>query len=412
MKIAMITAGYYPVLDGVTVSVHNRIKRLSRLGHEVLVICPDYSDVKVYENAQAHSGNIMKGVYVANVPSEGFMGLDFEKNICAAAAGRIDRELEKFKPDIIHVDEPERIWMGLYRRAGFGYAKRNGIPCVAMFHTNYIEYAEDFIKNVPAVIMSLLKRGFKKLLNFIYNGYSMTIVPGKVTHDKVLGFGIENARFEDVNGIDWSFLALAPHYDDYFKEKYNLEGLKDKTKLIFIGRLTEDKNWHFTLSALPELLQRVDRSKIEIFIAGDGPMKEEIGNSLCRFSPYIHLLGRLPQEELYMLLSNCDVHISASLKENRCVTCLEAMACGVPMLAPRAGGFIDDIKDEYNGYLFNPDDKEDFIAKCRLIIENTDLRKRMSSNCREYAKRFDWDKCIEKLLSIWNDCINRIKSAS
>lgn len=409
MKIAIITSGYYPVIDGVTVSIHNRLKTLSQLGHQVLLICPDYAGMSVYPDHARHSGNIMPGVYVCNVPSSDVAGIDFERNMTRAAHRVMEAALEEFVPDVIHVDEPERIWVGTFQKAGVAYARKHNIPCVAVYHTNFIDYVEDFVK-APAMVIRMIQFAIRKLIKHVYNAYDVTLVPGTAARDKLVRFGVTNTKYETINGVDYGlFASQEVQHEDFFKEKYDLEGMNDKVKLIFIGRLTEDKNWHFTMSVFPQLLEQIRQQKIAVFIAGDGPMKAEIQERLSAVSDDVHLLGRIPQEELYLILRHCDLHISTSNKENRSLTPIEAMSAGVPVLAPRAGGFVDDIIDDANGYLFEPDNAQDFIAKCLRLVGDKTLRQQMSVNATQYAETFAWEQCIGRLMNVWQECMSTRK---
>lgn len=404
MKIAFITSGYYPVIDGVTVSLHNRLKTLSKMGHQVLVICPNYDGMKVYPDAHVHSGHILPGVFVCNVPSSDVSGMDFERNMTIAANAAIDAALTEFAPDVIHVDEPERIWVGTFRKPGLAYARRHNIPCVAVYHTNFIDYVDDFI-NAPAFVLGTIKYAIRKLIKHVYNAYDVTLVPGAGARQRLETFGVRNTRYETINGVDYAlFSTKESTSEDFFENKYGLEGLKDKVKLIFIGRLTEDKNWHFTLSVFPQLLERLKEQEIAVLIAGDGPMKEEILQGLSAVSQNIHVFGRIPQDELYQILQHCDLHVSTSNKENRSLTPIEAMSAGVAVLAPHAGGFIDDIKEGHNGCLFEPDNPADFVEKCARLVEDKALRDTLGHNARRYAEYFAWELCVERLLKIWEEC--------
>lgn len=114
MKIAIITSGFLPVVDGVTVADFNRMKKLSQWGHQVRVFCPDYSSLaSVYPNWQDYTGEILPNIEVVNLPSDAFMGLDFERNVSWRARPYLMQSLEEFQPDILHVDEPERLSVGL-----------------------------------------------------------------------------------------------------------------------------------------------------------------------------------------------------------------------------------------------------------------------------------------------------------
>ena len=110
MKIAMISSGFFPVIDGISVAVFNRLQKLSQYGHQVLLFCPDYSSLaEIYPNWRNYTGNIMPGVTVINLPSTASIGLDFERDVTVKSYKIVVQELDNFQPDIVHVDEPERL---------------------------------------------------------------------------------------------------------------------------------------------------------------------------------------------------------------------------------------------------------------------------------------------------------------
>ena len=110
MKIAIIASGFLPLIDGVTVSGLQRLNKLSQWGHEVVLFCPDYSSLKAdYPNWRDYTGDILPGVRVINLTSSSFVGLEYEPNVTRKSYQTVLQELADFQPDIIHVDEPERI---------------------------------------------------------------------------------------------------------------------------------------------------------------------------------------------------------------------------------------------------------------------------------------------------------------
>lgn len=134
MKIAIIASGFLPVVDGVTVSGFHRLQKLSDWGHQVKLFCPDYSALaSVYPNWQDYIGPILPNVEVIPLTSSAFMGLDFERNVTWRARRHLQTALEAFQPDIVHVDEPERLSVGLWQIPGIQYAQRANIPCVGFF---------------------------------------------------------------------------------------------------------------------------------------------------------------------------------------------------------------------------------------------------------------------------------------
>ena len=411
MKIAIITSGFLPVIDGVTVSGFYRLQKLSKLGHEVLLFCPNYSDLEsLYPNWREYTGDILPGVRVVSLKSQPFF-VDFERNVTRSSYKTVLQELEQFKPDIIHVDEPERLFIvGFWRFAGVDFAKRKGIPCVSFFRTNFLEYLEDFFP-LPGWAIATLQFLVKKLIVYIYNSYDVTLVASKVTLPKVKNMGIKNAIYGNLLGLDVAKFNPQLRQDNFFAETYNLPQVDGQVKLIFIGRLTPDKGWNFTLDAFPAVFKAIDPDKIAILVAGDGPSKEEIIDRLGKLTPHVHLLGRVSPENVPALIVNSDIHVTTSEKETRGLTVLEAFAAGIPVLAPRAGGVVENIEEGINGFLYNPQDIDDFTFKLKQLIKNPILSKEMGKKGRELVlAHYTWEQTVQNLVGIWQKKIEQKSS--
>ncbi|NEO50950.1 MAG: glycosyltransferase family 4 protein [Moorea sp. SIO4A3] len=405
MKIAIITSGFLPVIDGVTVSGLSRLQRLSQWGHQVLLFCPDYSALEdVYPNWRDYTGQILPGVRIINLPSTSFMDLEFERQVRRSSYSILLQDLKKFQPDIIHVDEPERLFFGFFRVPGVAFAKKAGIPCVSFFRTNFLDYAEDYF-SLPSLVVAGIKFIFKTILLSVYNSYDVTLVSSRITHKKIIDLGIKNTLYANLLGFDASKFSADLQEEQFFEKNYDLRGVDSKVKLVFLGRLTPDKGWEFTLNAFSRVVQKVNSDQIALIIVGDGPMRDEIATRLSKLTPNSYFLGRVPPENVPALLVNSDIHITASEKETRGLTILEAFAAGIPVLAPEAGGVVENIQDGLNGFLFTPQNQEDFSDKLKVLIENPTLRQEMGRNGRECVSQYGWDERVQNLIGIWENQI-------
>ena len=403
MKIAIIASGFLPVLDGVTVSGYYRVQKLSQFGHQVLLFCPDYSPLAhLYPNWKDYTGNIFPGIQVINLPSTPF--LDFERNVGFNTYKIVIRELEKFQPDIIHVDEPERLFFAFFRLAGIKFARENNIPCICTFRTNFLEYFEDFLP-LPKGINLMLQLIFEKSFVSIYNKYDLTLVSSTITHQKIIGMGIKNAMYINFHGFDIEKFNSATITTNFWELNYQIPNLTNKVKIVFLGRLTEDKGWKFTLGAFVKLQQLVNIENVAIIIVGDGPMREEISNRLSQVTNHVYLLGRISPKHIPNILKNSNFHVTASEKETRGLTVLEAFAAGIPVVAPEAGGVTENIQNGRNGLLFTPGNQESFCDKLKLLIEDSNLRKEMGINGRETIAKYSWDNAVANLVKIWQEQI-------
>ncbi len=412
MKIAILASGFLPVIDGVTVSGFYRLQKLSQWGHEVLFFCPDYSALAdIYPNWQDYTGNIFPGVRVVSLKCKTYF-VDFERDFAWSSYRQVKQELANFQPDIIHVDEPERLFINFWRLPGIKFARRHKIPCVGFFRTNFLEYLEDFF-SLPKPLLAGLQWLLKKLIVFVYNSYDVTLVSSIITKEKIIALGIKNSLYGNLLGFEAEKFAPNLRQDNFFTNKYGLEQIDDRVKLIFLGRLTPDKGWDFTLSLLPKLLQQIDKDKVAFLVVGDGETKDEIAHKLAELKTHFHLFGRIAPKAIPELLANCDLHVTASEKETRGLTILEAFAAGIPVLAPRAGGVVENIQDGINGYLYQPGDEDDFIEKLKLLVEDSTLRHHMGIKGRESIKeQYSWDNTIKNLVNILQEQINSKKNTA
>lgn len=414
MKIAILTSGFFPVIDGVTITVFNRVERLSQRGHEVLLLCPDYRGIAdIYPDWQNYVGNFLPNVTVVPLPSAPFMGLKFDRNVKKSAYATLLEKLEKFQPDLIHIDEPERLQLGFDRIPGIDFARQNNLPCVVFLHTNFIEYLEDYFA-LPGFVISLMQFVSRRIVARIYNAYDATLVSSAVTYQQAQKMGIRNLIQAELLGVNLRDFQPQLKHADFFAHHYGISGLDQKIKLTFLTRLTPDKGWKFVIHAFRQMASSAEYQpllgRVALIIAGDGSMRSEIAEKLsCLPSEHFstHFLGRVAPANVPALLLNSDIHVTASEKETKGLTILEAFAAGIPVVAPRAGGVVDSIVSGQNGFLFEPQNWQDFAATLERLVNDAELRHRMGAMARQTATAYDWDAAVDRLLHIWQTQLDR-----
>ncbi|ELR97340.1 glycosyltransferase [Gloeocapsa sp. PCC 73106] len=405
MRIAIISSGFLPITDGVSITLWYRLRYLSKLGYHVLVFCPDYAPIAhLYPDWQNYVGEIFPNIRVINLPSISFVNLNFERNVIPDSYKIVLEKLQLFKPDIIHVDEPERLWLGFLKRPGLDFARQAKIPCVSFFHTNFIEYLDDYL-SLPKVMLASLKLTMRYHRNWIYNGYDLTLVSSPSTANKLTNLGFKKVLNAQLLGVETEKYQREVKEPDYFLKHYHIAGLEKKVKLVFLGRLTPDKGWNFILNSLEQFTRAIACQNLAFLIAGEGNMKEEIAAKMSHFIPNSYFLGRVDPQKVPSLLINSDIYITASEKETRGLTVLEALASGIPVVAPRAGGLVDSIKDGDNGLLFIPQNTDDFIEKTKTLVDNEVLRQQMRVKRIEVLNQYGWEQSVNNLVDIWQSLL-------
>ncbi len=96
-----------------------------------------------------------------------------------------------------------------------------------------------------------------------------------------------------------------------------------------------------------------------------------------------------------------DVLVLPSLSEGFPVTILEAMASGLSIVATTVGGLPEIVKDGENGFLVEPNNYGQIAEKVILLLEDEELRYKISKNNKERTKRYSWGHAVDKLEEIY-----------
>jgi glycosyltransferase involved in cell wall biosynthesis len=167
-------------------------------------------------------------------------------------------------------------------------------------------------------------------------------------------------------------------------------GEPEKILLLYVGRVSYEKRIDWVrpvLDALPG---------VRFAVVGDGPARKSLerkyGDSETVFTGYLH------GEDLAHAYASADMFVFASQYETVGNVILEAMASGLPVVAPRSGGPLDHVSHGSNGLLFDPDDQNDFISAVGRIVSHPARMHSMGREGRGYAEQQDWTGTLDALL--------------
>jgi glycosyltransferase involved in cell wall biosynthesis len=86
---------------------------------------------------------------------------------------------------------------------------------------------------------------------------------------------------------------------------------------------------------------------------------------------------------------------------------LEAMASGLPVVAPRSGGVLDNVIDTQTGVLFAPESQDDFITAINELVDHEWYARRLGHAGRKQAEQKKWDIILDRLLDDYATVINQ-----
>lgn len=182
-------------------------------------------------------------------------------------------------------------------------------------------------------------------------------------------------------------------------EEYEVRVHRDPARRIaFVGRLAEVKGVTVLLDAFASL----DRSDVELVLVGDGHLRSELEARAAELgvAERVRFTGYLSQAEVRGILADTDVFCLPSFAEGVPVVLMEALACGVPVVATRVAGVAELVEDGGSGILVHPGDPEPLARALQTVLADRDLRARMGAAGRQRVEReFDVAREAAKLLS-------------
>lgn len=204
------------------------------------------------------------------------------------------------------------------------------------------------------------------------------------------------------------------------EEKRNIQmqklGYENKKIIMYAGRLIKEKGIHHILAAMPDIA--ADFPEAVLIIVGSAYYAKDI------LTPYVinlHQMGNaLPSNVLFVpfqpydLMGDwfrlADIVVVPSFEDEAFgLVNVEAMACGVPVLAARSGGMTEVIVDGQSGYLLEPSNLQEEIKRAIvLLLSNDHLRKTMGKAGAAHVRaNFTWDRTAERMLELYGEAFDR-----
>jgi len=181
-----------------------------------------------------------------------------------------------------------------------------------------------------------------------------------------------------------------------------LEGAS--TLFLSVGRLEGYKGFGDVLEALARLHTRAALPpRWAWVVAGDGPARRALeARAQSAVSGHVHFAGTVAEAMLHALYARADVFVHAPRYEGSSLVTLEAMAHGLPVVATRAGGIPDKVREGETGRLVAPGDITSLAAALADVAGDPARRGDMGRRGRDRAQtEFAWDRIIERVLALY-----------
>jgi D-inositol-3-phosphate glycosyltransferase len=190
---------------------------------------------------------------------------------------------------------------------------------------------------------------------------------------------------------------------DKDKARHEL-GFKDEKIILFVGRIEPLKGVDILINAAAMLESDVECSVL--IVGGDESSKAQITQlqglaSDLGIGHRVAFVGAVDHDKLPLFYNAADVCVVPSHYESFGLVAVEAMACGVPVVASRVGGLTGTVKDGETGYLVPWLCPEPFAERIEMLLDNESLRRNLGEAAREGVSRYRWENVAARLLEVY-----------
>src|SRR3989344_2944154 len=363
-KLLIASDTFLPRWDGVTRFLLEVVPKLS-LRYDITLAVPDFKGKSVK----------IKNVGIVKIPVHDFV-VD-------------DMHLPKFKFSMTKrlVSESDLVFiqsLGPIGMLAARYADRLKKPLYSYAHM--VEW--DLYPNVVGRFKSLIRSVTLLLSRHFYNKCDVIFVPSEDIEKTLIYSRIEPQKKVIPLGIDGEEF-MPPADKAKAKDKVSI----DPGSIIigFAGRIGWEKNLE-TLEKAFRILQKRYNGSIKLLIVGSGIGLERMFKSM---EGVIHIEAT---HKVADYLQAMDIFVMPSLAETSSLATMEAMSCGLPVVATSVGCIPFYVKEGKNGYLFPPKDSAMLAKKLSKLIDSPELRKAIGSVARKtVTTRYSWDSTIKDI---------------
>jgi N-acetyl-alpha-D-glucosaminyl L-malate synthase BshA len=180
--------------------------------------------------------------------------------------------------------------------------------------------------------------------------------------------------------------------------------------VVHVSNMRPVKQVDAVVKVFAGIRERIDA---RLALVGEGPELAKAQELVAELglTPHVELIGEA--QDIVGLLSAADLFLLPSLQESFGLSALEAMACGVPVVASRVGGLPEVVVDGQTGYLHPPDRIDEMAASAVALLSDNELHARMAADAARLAvERFSADRIVPLYEALYQRAIDRARRES
>jgi 1,2-diacylglycerol 3-alpha-glucosyltransferase len=393
LRILIAGQTYKPHANGQAVFTTQLAEGLASAGHKVVMVTPsdqlrgsqeDRNGVRIeYLNALPVDARIQEARY-AFVPGP-----------------RVGAIMDAFQPDVVHIQDHYPLCRTVYR-----LARRRHLPVVGTNHfmpANVIGFVLPFQAG-----RDILTRLLWWTMLSVYRRLDAVTAPSRtavgILKDQKLDVpmypiscGVSRERFEP--GQDYDRNAV--------RRKYGIR--EDSDVFIYVGRLDEEKHIDVAIRALSRL-----GPSSKLVIVGKGHLESGLRTlaATLGIEDRVVFTGYVPNAALPGLLNAADVFVMPSEAELQSIATLEAMACGLPVLAADSQALPELVDPGLNGYLFRAGDPTNCADQMARLLDERSSWESMGKASLEHVAPHQIESTIQRYVRIYRRVMGFRKTLS
>lgn len=367
------------MVSGVVNSLDGIRQGLLRSGHQPYIFAPEF---RAFRDQQSH---------VYRFPSlEVIKRISFP--IPIPYSTRLFRVLRELPLDLIHSHHP--FMMG---PVAASVARQKQIPLVYTFHTQ-VEHYSHYVPMNQHVVRGVAR---SKIMRYL-NRCDLVIAPSSGIRGLLDSYG-SKARIETLpNAIDLDrFSHVPPSFGKEWREKLRIS--ETATVSLSVGRLEPEKSLEFLLHAF----RRTDPSPDQILVVvGDGTLRSRLIklSQDLGLGANVRFPGSVAYSEMPSVYAASDILAICSTTEVKPLVVLEALACGLPVLAVSACGTADTLHHRRDGWLCS-NEIESFVLGWKTLVDDPIVRRELGEGALKTASNYSLTSYLARLVSLYRETI-------
>lgn len=358
LRVALFSGNYNYVRDGANQALNKLVDYLLRQNAAVRVYSPT-----VDEPAFEPAGDLV-GLPNLPIPGRG------EYRLPLRLSGRVRRDLADFAPNVVHVSSPDPAG-----HRAVTWARRHGLPILASVHTRFETYPRYYnMAFLEPIMMAGLRRFYRRCDAIVAPSESMVDVLREERMNADVGIwsrGVDRTIFKPTRrDMGW---------------RKDLGIGEDEVAIGFLGRLVMEKGLDVFADTIARLRQRAVPHRV--LVVGEGPAHGFFAEQV----PEAVFAGFQRGADLGRAVASMDLLLNPSVTETFGNVTLEAMACGIPVVAARATGSTSLVHDGQTGRLVTPGDIDGFADAVEAYVADPQLRAAHGQAGERMSREFGWD---------------------